>query len=269
MGTAYALYSTTEGVQGDANFTGQEFYNDYGYEYAAFGAFTGATGLPLGLVNSLGDFDTFASALMAKTTEISHVATNFQITYDSAEYIALGSQAGDIVDASDHVTGDGTIWGRHGADSLTGGDGSDVIKGDAGDDVLNGGAGKDHLSGGTGADMLSTSGDGDVLNGGSGADTFVFTDLVSSNAGVITGLTAGDVVDLTAAAQAHGFTEFTAVDHFDHTAGEVTATYKGGHTTFRFDIDGDGHADAKLVIHGGDYHDFSDFHGVDTSGLVV
>ena len=68
------------------------------------------------------------------------------------------------------VTGDGTIYGFAGNDTITGGDGRDTIFGYSGNDTLNGGGGADSLYGGTGADILNGGGNADNLYGGAGTD---------------------------------------------------------------------------------------------------
>ncbi|HSA89262.1 MAG TPA: VCBS domain-containing protein [Burkholderiales bacterium] len=64
-----------------------------------------------------------------------------------------------------------TIAGTSGDDTLNGGSGSDTLLGRAGDDTLNGGSGSDTLLGGNGADTLNGGAGSDTLLGGNGADT--------------------------------------------------------------------------------------------------
>ena len=91
-------------------------------------------------------------------------------------------------------SGDDTVHGYDGADTIMGGpgndelhgwDGNDNLMGDAGNDELHGddgndnlmgGAGYDWLSGGSGADMLTGGAGNDTLYGGRGDDTFKFGD---------------------------------------------------------------------------------------------
>ena len=63
-------------------------------------------------------------------------------------------------------SGDDTLIGNGGNNSLAGGSGNDVILGAGGNDILDGGAGLDILLGGTGADTLVGGGGEDLLMGG-------------------------------------------------------------------------------------------------------
>ena len=100
--------------------------------------------------------------------------------------------------------GDDSLIGGMGDDQLRGGDGDDALHGNDGDDAMDGGAGADTLFGGAGDDALlginadlSDSNDADFLNGGddddeivagsydtvhtgSGADTVVLGDWITS-----------------------------------------------------------------------------------------
>jgi Ca2+-binding RTX toxin-like protein len=145
------------------------------------------------------------------------------------------------------------------------------LYGDAGDNTLTSSEGAVILFGGRGDDVLVSNGDGDRLSGGRGADTFVFTAFESLRVGVIDGLGRGDHVDLSIVAVQYGLDHFTATTAFDGHAGQVTAAYDAAHdrTVFRFDTDGDGHADHRLVVNHGDYSDFGFFLDVDRSGLLV
>ena len=73
------------------------------------------------------------------------------------------------------LSGNDTIKGSAGADSLWGAAGNDRIDGGAGDDYLRGDAGNDTLIGGAGADRLDGGKGNDVLTGGTGSDVFVFS----------------------------------------------------------------------------------------------
>jgi Ca2+-binding RTX toxin-like protein len=78
-----------------------------------------------------------------------------------------GTDAADVIDASDGVTGDTDwIWGKRGNDTIYGLGGGDVIYGEDGGDVLVGGEGGDWLDGGAGVDTASylDSGAGVVVN---------------------------------------------------------------------------------------------------------
>jgi len=70
-------------------------------------------------------------------------------------------------------SGNDMLNGRSGADSITGGDGDDTLKGMRDADTINGGAGDDSLDGGTQDDRLSGWTGDDELYGRSGNDTLV------------------------------------------------------------------------------------------------
>jgi Ca2+-binding RTX toxin-like protein len=70
-------------------------------------------------------------------------------------------------------TGNDMLNGRSGADSITGGDGDDTLKGMRDKDTLNGGAGNDWLDGGTQDDSISGWTGDDILYGRSGNDILV------------------------------------------------------------------------------------------------
>ena len=70
-------------------------------------------------------------------------------------------------------SGNDMLNGRSGADSITGGDGDDTLKGLRDNDTLNGGAGNDWLDGGTQDDRISGWTGDDILYGRSGNDILV------------------------------------------------------------------------------------------------
>ncbi len=134
------------------------------------------------------------------------------------------------------------------ANKVTGNSGANTLLGLDGNDTLSGGGGVDTLTGGRGNDRMA---------GGAGADTFILTadsiglkekDRISdfSNGD-------GDLINLTAIdanTGADGDQAFTAVAKFTGTAGEMALSYKGGTTTLKLDVDGDGKADYTLKING-------------------
>jgi Ca2+-binding RTX toxin-like protein len=137
-------------------------------------------------------------------------------------------------DDSDAVLND--LFG--GNDAMIGSSGDDGLTGLGGDDLLKGGKGADTLIGGAGADHLV---------GGKGADHFTFTDAADSAKGasdVISGLSAEDVVDLSA---------------FGITAEDLSMSYRADKdlTTYKVDTNGDGATDLSFTARGdhtGDTH---------------
>jgi len=111
------------------------------------------------------------------------------------------------------TTGNDTLTGNAGNDSLNGGSGNDILTGNAGNDtligdngndLLLGNAGNDLLNGGNGEDTLRGGLGTDILTGGNGKDVFVFasgeggdtiTDFSSGNdkIGLTGGLTFGQL----------------------------------------------------------------------------
>jgi len=69
-------------------------------------------------------------------------------------------------------SGDDTITGTAGANTIEGGDGNDSVLGGGGNDLLGGDAGADVIEGGIGNDSMYGGGGNDVLIGGSGNDLF-------------------------------------------------------------------------------------------------
>ncbi len=85
-----------------------------------------------------------------------------------------GGVSANVIDAS-AFTGQTTLIGDSGNDSLTGGSVVDSLDGGAGDDLLSGRGGNDSLRGGVGDDVLDDSVIGASLNGGTGTDTLRVT----------------------------------------------------------------------------------------------
>jgi len=138
--------------------------------------------------------------------------------------------------------GDNRLLGGGGADQLSGGDGDDVLRGGAGNDTLNGDAGSDRLT------------------GGAGADRFIFADLsdldtLAASTDTITDFTRGaDRIDLsgidantTTAAASDPFV-FIGTEAFGHAAGQVRYVVTPNQTQVELDVNGDGVADAIVML---------------------
>jgi Ca2+-binding RTX toxin-like protein len=112
----------------------------------------------------------------------------------------VAGQADDVTDIENLTGSPGadTILGNDADNVLRGGDGPDTLSGGAGDDVLNGHGGGDDLEGGDGRDSLfgqkgkddlsagarndqlnGGKGKNDVCRGGTGADSFVFCEVIN------------------------------------------------------------------------------------------
>lgn len=176
--------------------------------------------------------DEMASPVISNTTVTEFVAreefSDFLMTLQAWSTVRMDIRAIDIdadgafgklgtVESGRLVEGGGAddrLVGGRGDDVLRGGDGNDVLFGGDGNDLLMGGAGNDTLIGGEGEDtFLGSLGDldGDTLMDFSQGDRIVFTDSV-----------------------------------FDTSA----LRFKSDERVLEIDVDGDGNADATLVIHG-------------------
>ena len=121
-------------------------------------------------------------------------------------------------------------------ENATGGSARDVLWGNEVANVLRGGGGKDVLDGFEGADKLY---------GGTGADTFQFHNLETHDQ-IMDFATGKDHIDVSA----FGFSSFMDNAAFDGTAGELR--YDSG--VLSGDLNGDGHADFAVTVHGTDVH---------------
>lgn len=148
-------------------------------------------------------------------------------------------------------------------DTIDGGGGDDKIINSGGNDLLQGGDGDDVIHGGRGSGFLG----GASLDGGLGSDTllgaakldvFLYHSIADStleNPDFIAKLSAKDVVDLSAIdadVTQGGDQAFVLADTFDGHAGELVRTYDSGSntTTVEGDVDGDGSADFRILVHG-------------------
>ncbi|WP_111351237.1 calcium-binding protein [Acuticoccus sediminis] len=153
-----------------------------------------------------------------------------------------GNQDADRLSGEDGMD---SLDGGKGTDTLDGGGGDDTLVGNDGDDVLLGGEGSDHLVGGAGRDRLTGGRAGDIF-GFSKAD-----DSAPGAADVITDLSSRDRINLQridADTTEAGDQHFVFVDHFSHSAGELTASVQDDLTILRGDTDGDGSADFMVRL---------------------
>ena len=144
-----------------------------------------------------------------------------------------------------------------GSDRITGSNAADVLAGFGGNDRVNGRAGDDLLLGGDGHDRLI---------GGADKDTFRFDSVAQDShheTDLIMDLQDFDVIDLShidADSTLAGDQAFNFVDAFTGHAGEATLNYdtEGDRTYLSLDVDGDGHADGRVLMVG-DHRDFGNF----------
>ncbi len=83
----------------------------------------------------------------------------------------LTIDGGDGNDTVSGGTGNDVIDAGNGDDVVSGGDGNDTITGDDGNDLLNGDGGDDSIFGDDGADTINGGDGSDMVNGGSGVDS--------------------------------------------------------------------------------------------------
>jgi Ca2+-binding RTX toxin-like protein len=182
--------------------------------------------------------------------------------------------------------GNDHIFGGEGRDVINGGDGNDVIYAVVGDgnDVVFGGRGSDtidfsqitanlnidlrrgqadssqtgrdtlsgieNVKGGAGADRIVASTEVNVLDGGSGADTFVFTNAASANGDRIEGFAEGDKVDLTAFMPKLDAGDFIDGSATFGLAGQVRLTTDGLDTIIEGNTDRDSSAEFTITVVG-------------------
>ncbi|MBX2855482.1 MAG: hypothetical protein KTR21_10860 [Rhodobacteraceae bacterium] len=169
-------------------------------------------------------------------------------TYESSEAgvtLDLTTPAGAVGDAvGDTFTSIEIFEGSSHGDSIFGGGEGDDLRGSGGDDILDGRGGDDSLRGGAGIDQLT---------GGDGADNFIF-DAISDFAGegdIITDFSEGDTITLNFGADfaaSHLFIDDAA---FSGAANELRRAADGGATVLELDADGDGLAEAKIILQNG------------------
>jgi len=136
-----------------------------------------------------------------------------------------------------------------GDDSISGGSNNDVLFGFDGRDTIRGGEGGDVLTGGLGADRLT---------GGNGADTFVFLSTFDSGPGrsardVITDFSRadGDKIDLWQVDAVSGNEQnddFTFVDRFSGSVGQLRVQTTANGQLVSGDVDGDRRADFSFLV---------------------
>jgi Ca2+-binding RTX toxin-like protein len=130
-----------------------------------------------------------------------------------------------------------TLTGSAQVDTITGGAGNDILSGLAGNDTINGGGGNDIITGGTGADRINVgAGTDTIVNGTGDSGTFAApaTNTLSTVAfDIITGMAAGDLIDLTDVARTvTSVNTLVGSGAADNTAVFVRGTYDAAAQTF-------------------------------------
>jgi Ca2+-binding RTX toxin-like protein len=119
------------------------------------------------------------NANMAKLSEANVLKLQDQSIENQRQMPLLGT------DGNDSISNNGnSAWmeGGNGDDVINGGVGTDTIIGGIGNDIINGGAGNDtiYLEGDLSANLNAINGENAAVYGGSGADTFVLAQSVST-----------------------------------------------------------------------------------------
>ncbi len=245
--------------------------SDVTYEGVVIGSFTGGTGTDDLVVTLNADASIAATQALARALQYDNTNDTTASTSARTVEITLSDGLGatsavqtvtvNVAD-NDPSPGNDLIIGTFGHDVLNGYGGNDVVIGLTGHDTLNGGAGDDILWGGIGNDVLNGGAGKDILWGGLGADRFVLdaSSLKSSSLGqtpdrdTIADFSrlSGDKIDLSAIDAVPGGADnaFTFVSSFSGAAGQATLSHSGLGTTLRLDVDGDGQADAEVLILG-------------------
>lgn len=163
-----------------------------------------------------------------------------------------GAEATVTVAVTGISNGDMTLLGNSWNNTITGAGGQDTLWGGSGDDQLSGGAGSDELYGGAGYDTLTGGAGADRLVGGGGCDAFVFSDIADLQNGgglfdrIIDFEQGYDVIDLSGL----GITSYRGTLGFSGAGAEVCEVRYADRTVLNFDIDGDRHTDARIVVRG-------------------
>tara|TARA_R110002126_G_scaffold291807_1_gene459707 strand:+ start:153307 stop:156987 length:3681 start_codon:yes stop_codon:yes gene_type:complete len=166
------------------NSTGSYSAADMGFSGATGNMYTvarsdGATTLTIGSTAAPDDLNVFGSG--------GDDTINVMGAHGTLMALVYAGDGNDTVHLDARISGNATLFGEGGDDTLTLGSGDDLSYGGAGDDVLNGGVGADTLygdnkartsavegadtlNGNAGNDLLLGGAGNDVLNGGVGAD---------------------------------------------------------------------------------------------------
>ena len=203
---------------------------------------TGGTGSDVYVFNTDGDV-AIERRGEGEDTVISSVSTKLGANIENLSLIGLAKTGTGNALGND-------IEGNARANRLDGQRGNDVLDGKAGRDKLLGGGGNDTLIGGTGAD---------ILTGGTGRDHFVFNKAEDSTLRAFDmirdfkhGTDKIDVSAIDANGRASGNAKFQFIGERDFSGkkGELSIDHTSKSTIVLADVDGNGHADLKIVLAG-------------------
>jgi VCBS repeat-containing protein len=123
------------------------------------------------------DFDTLTGGAPNNLANINGTSGNDTITGGSGGQTISGNQGNDTIyggGGNDNINGNNdndTLYGQGGTDTVDGNNGLDTLYGGSGNDTLTGGNDADAIYGGSGNDIVNGSGGNDSIIGGYGADT--------------------------------------------------------------------------------------------------
>ncbi|NEP86734.1 MAG: S8 family serine peptidase [Okeania sp. SIO2C2] len=138
-------------------------------------------GMTVNLFDGINETDQSNNTIVTTIEEVTFSANQGNLTEDTSQTEPFDEGTGNdtIVGFAGNDTlagsgGDDSIIGRRGNDSLYGQDGDDVLEGRLGFDHLFGGDGNDEMNGGQGRDRLNGGSGNDTLSGGASIDRFIF-----------------------------------------------------------------------------------------------
>jgi Ca2+-binding RTX toxin-like protein len=188
----------------------------------AVGAIDGLNGLPSSM-NSLSDWTAFATALLAKTDQLS--VGGVTVSLNAMNFVGLGG-LGDDTFTLGSIAGTAQVFAGAGNDTVSGSSTADTLAGGAGNDTIGGSGGGDSLSGGAGADTIS---------GGTGVDSFGAAALNELHGDRITDYALGETIALGQALAS---------------AANATLVTVGGDTELRIDGDNNGSFETVVTLTG-------------------
>ena len=169
----------------------------------------------------------------------------------NAESAVLSNSTSDIGTSSDDLSLSATstageyVWGRAGADMITGNSGADHLFGGSGNDILDGKDDADVIFGGAGDDKITGGFGADILTGGTGTDIFIWNSADKGPAGSptvdhITDFTkSSDVIDICDLLDTNGESSTELLKHLsvtDDASGITISIHTGKDSTVTNDI---------------------------------
>lgn len=200
---------------------------------------------------------------------------------ENSQFTHLDIDAGsgdDIIDISalnaNSFSADGRILdGGSGDDTITGSDGNETIIGGSGDDVINAGGGDDIIQAGSGDDVIDAGDGDDIIQAGSGDDTVIFDaadSIVNGGSGLDALIVSGtvnldNVVSFEAIIGASGSDEIVEATLTD---GLIVSLGGDAGDALSFD-NVDSFALSTDAVLSSEMTDYADSHSIDVGSLVA